>query len=60
MKNQFRCVFCEKVFDGKGNNPKPASMKIRARCCDECNEEIVLPARIKFNDIFKKNCSPTR
>ena len=40
-----KCVICKKEFVGYGNNPWP--IKKRGVCCNECNYEIVLPARIK-------------
>ena len=38
------CVICGKEFEGWGNNPYP--VKEEGRCCDECNETKVIPARI--------------
>lgn len=38
------CVLCGKEFTGRGNNPWPVVKK--GVCCDECNFEIVLPARL--------------
>ncbi len=52
-----RCVFCNELTwairrarDGRpyvcgmGNNPSP--VKEHGRCCDKCNEDIVLVARM--------------
>lgn len=46
MKDSKRneCVLCGKEFTGYGNNPWPVAKK--GVCCDECNFEIVLPARL--------------
>ena len=53
-----KCCFCEKEFEGYGNNPWGAmcrdaiSGKIvdleynpEDRCCDECNTRLVIPGR---------------
>ena len=39
-----RCCICKKKFEGWGNNPWP--VKKRGRCCDKCNDTVVIPARI--------------
>jgi DNA-directed RNA polymerase subunit RPC12/RpoP len=41
-----KCVICGKEFSGYGNNPWP--VKSRGKCCDECNLNIVIPARLKM------------
>ena len=38
------CCICGKKFDGWGNNPEP--VKSSGECCDECNMNYVLSARI--------------
>lgn len=38
-----KCVICGKDFDGWGNNAWPVKDGI---CCDECNQEEVIPARL--------------
>lgn len=38
------CCICGKEFDGYGNNPYP--VKDKGCCCDECNANAVIPARI--------------
>lgn len=38
------CCICGKEFYGYGNNPEP--VKSEGRCCDDCNETYVIPARI--------------
>lgn len=43
-KSKETCVICGKEFEGWGNNPYP--VKEEGRCCDECNETKVIPARI--------------
>ena len=42
----YKCCFCGKEFVGWGNNPYPANKDEDARCCDKCNDEIVIPERI--------------
>ena len=42
------CCFCDSVFDGDGNSTFPIYYKVdceKHRCCDECNEKYVIPAR---------------
>lgn len=49
-----KCCICGKEFEGYGNNPhghlnlqlKPVKYKNNQRCCDECNQEYVVPGRI--------------
>lgn len=40
------CCICGKEFTGWGNNPYPVVKTEDARCCDKCNDEKVIPARI--------------
>lgn len=39
-----KCVICGKEYTGYGNNAYPVN---EGRCCDECNANIVIPARIQ-------------
>ena len=39
------CVICEKEFTGWGNNPEP--IKNKGECCDKCDNEKVIPARLE-------------
>ena len=39
------CVLCGEPYQGYGNNPWP--MANAGRCCDQCNLDKVLPARLK-------------
>lgn len=41
----YECCFCKRLFKGYGNNPQPVEK--RGKCCNECNEKIVIPARLK-------------
>lgn len=43
-----KCCFCGKEIAGLGNNPAP--VKEDGSCCDDCNENIVIPARLKTLD----------
>lgn len=38
-----KCCFCKKDAGEYGNNANPI---MDARCCDACNEEIVIPFRL--------------
>ena len=38
-----RCSICGRPYKGYGNNAFPAKS---GRCCDECNENLVIPLRI--------------
>lgn len=41
-----KCSICGKQFEGWGNNPRPVTNGDNDVCCDECNEEKVIPTRI--------------
>lgn len=38
------CCICGEPIEGYGNNPEP--YKHEGRCCDACNLEFVIPARL--------------
>ena len=40
------CCICGAPIEGFGNNPYPCVSIENARCCDECNQNVVIPARI--------------
>ena len=42
-KEKERCCICGKEIEGYGNNAEPVR---DGRCCDSCNWDVVLPARI--------------
>ena len=44
-----KCCICGETYEGYGNNPFP--VKDYGKCCDKCNLEKVIPARI--NSIIK-------
>tara|TARA_R100000388_G_scaffold91212_1_gene73117 strand:+ start:786 stop:947 length:162 start_codon:yes stop_codon:yes gene_type:complete len=39
------CVICKEEFTGWGNNPAP--IKDEGECCDTCDNEKVIPARME-------------
>jgi hypothetical protein len=39
------CALCGGAYDGMGHNPQPLA-EPPARCCDKCNADAVVPARI--------------
>ena len=44
-----KCCICGVEFEGYGNNPYPVGRDVYSdedRCCDDCNETFVIPARI--------------
>lgn len=43
---EYICCFCGKKFEGWGNNPYPANKDDDARCCDSCNDSVVIPNRL--------------
>ena len=40
------CVMCGDPCYGYGNNPAP--LRDEGSCCDECNMEYVIPARLEL------------
>ena len=49
MKEQVKkkkCCICGKEFVGWGNNPEPIKHSSVGKCCDKCNQEVVIPARL--------------
>lgn len=45
----FVCCICNKGIDGFGNNPETVGAlkySLDAQCCDECNDTVVVPARL--------------
>lgn len=43
-KDKKTCVICGKEYDGYGNNAEPVKS---GKCCDKCNQEVVIPTRLK-------------
>jgi hypothetical protein len=44
MNKEKTCCICGKKFTGWGNDPCP--VKQEGVCCDECNNSVVLAARL--------------
>ena len=42
--NEKTCCICGRKFTGWGNNPYP--VKDQGECCDDCNQQHVIPARL--------------
>lgn len=40
------CVLCHEPFDEWGNNPWPLATLDEGQCCDRCNQERVMVARM--------------
>ena len=41
------CALCTGSFTGFGNKPQPVLENYEDRVCDDCNWNIVIPARIR-------------
>ena len=41
-----KCCFCKSVIDGYGNSIRPLIRERNARCCDNCNRDIIIPLRM--------------
>jgi hypothetical protein len=39
-----KCSICEAPYSGFGHNAWPVNGR---RCCDDCNEKVVIPARFR-------------
>ncbi len=50
MEEKHICCICGKEFIGYGNNPAPVNVDEDACCCDECNFNVVIPARLRQLD----------
>ena len=44
-EDEHKCCICGEPIEGHGNNPFP--VKTEGDCCDKCNAEVVIPARIE-------------
>lgn len=54
MDKTRKCCICGREFKGWGNNPWP--LKVDGECCDECNYDFVIPARLIYS---RTNIRPT-
>lgn len=56
MREDFICCLCGKEVTGAwGNNPWPLSNDSDERCCDACNANKVIPARLGIIADNRKN-----
>jgi len=47
MAERHTCCICHREFEGWGNNPAPLPEEDgNPTCCDDCNENFVIPARL--------------
>jgi len=44
-----KCSICKQQYYGYGNNARPIN---DGRCCGECNDMVVIPARMKAMDML--------
>ena len=45
FEDEHKCCICGEPVEGYGNNPFP--VRVEGECCDKCNAEVVIPARIE-------------
>lgn len=50
-----KCCLCGKTIRGFGNNPYPLDKREGVRCCDECNNKVII-ARV-YQSMSKKERS---
>lgn len=44
-EKELKCVFCgDLIVNDMGNNAEPVK---KGRCCDKCNADVIIPARLK-------------
>ena len=48
---EYECVFCDVEIEGYGNNSEPIK---KGRCCDDCNNKLVIPFRVQELKKYKK------
>ncbi|WP_300924573.1 hypothetical protein [uncultured Clostridium sp.] len=49
MNKEGKCCFCGKTYTNYGNDIRPlVTLSGETRCCNECNNNIVIPNRMKF------------
>ena len=51
------CCICGEEYEGYGNNPWPVK---EGRCCNDCNNNVVIPARIINFYLSAKNAPPLK
>ena len=45
---KFICCLCGKEVEEYGNNPYPVDKIEVHKCCDDCNMNVVIPARLEL------------
>ena len=45
-KDDFVCCLCGKISTGPKHNPSP--LRNEGKCCDQCNQNIVIPKKIEI------------
>ena len=51
-EEKIECCLCGKEVKDFGHNPQPLGEKEDDRCCDECNQKLVIPTRLRL--LFSK------
>ena len=57
---EFKCCICGKVHTGYGNDPWPIVRDDKARCCDDCNNNRVIPERINLVMGYTSGTKPSK
>ncbi|MBQ7210519.1 MAG: hypothetical protein IJS05_06465 [Paludibacteraceae bacterium] len=57
MSKNLRCCICHKTIDGHGHDPIPVMAS--GKCCDRCQYQAVIPARIRLAKQRRDNESQT-
>lgn len=53
------CILCDGPYEGMGHNPEPLASYDDGRCCSECNDTRVIPARLGLmRETMKRFDSP--
>ena len=47
-EEKIECCLCGKEIEDFGHNPQPLGEKEDDRCCDECNQKLVIPTRLRL------------
>jgi hypothetical protein len=50
IKKSGTCSLCGGPYERYGNNPWPVR-EVEERCCDKCNETVVIPARLVWHEL---------
>lgn len=45
-KKKMKCCICGKSFYGNGNNAYPLMRNRENKCCNECNNDYIIPLRM--------------